>query len=368
MKIGYLVHNLNDPAVERRCVMLERGGAEVRLAGFFRDARLSDAVARRAPFKLGRSADAAMIRRALATLKAAIWQRKLRAYFADCDVILARNLEQLAVARALVGARPLIYECLDIHRTLMGSGPAAKAVQAVEASLLPRVNLLVTSSPAFVREHFSHRPLSAPSVLVENKLLISDGHRPRRSPAEPAIPLTIGWFGMLRCRTTFAFLKDLLARTDGRIRVLVSGKPSPAEFPDFERDVAAIPNMSFTGPYSYDDLPGLYGQCHFAWTIDWFEQGLNSSMLLPNRLYEPLAFGAIPIALADIEVGRWLKTHDAGLVVASPEDAREALLAMTPERIAELQQRALAVPEGDVLADSEDCRALVAAIAGAGRA
>ena len=32
-KIAYLVHNLDDPAVERRCRMLERGGSAVVLAG-----------------------------------------------------------------------------------------------------------------------------------------------------------------------------------------------------------------------------------------------------------------------------------------------------------------------------------------------
>ena len=52
MHIGYLVHNLNDPAVERRCAMLERGGAKVKLAGFCRDAQLSDAIAQRRPRRL----------------------------------------------------------------------------------------------------------------------------------------------------------------------------------------------------------------------------------------------------------------------------------------------------------------------------
>ena len=49
MDIGYLVHNLNDPAVQRRCDMLERGGATVKLAGFCRDATLSPPIARRIP-------------------------------------------------------------------------------------------------------------------------------------------------------------------------------------------------------------------------------------------------------------------------------------------------------------------------------
>ncbi|AKH42798.1 hypothetical protein WYH_01762 [Croceibacterium atlanticum] len=346
--------------------MLERGGAHVQLAGFARDDVLAPAVARRRPMLLGRSADAAMVNRALATLRQVLLPSDLKRWFADCDVIMARNLEQLAIARAMVGQRPLVYECLDIHRLLVGTGLAARAVQSVEGRLLPRADLLITSSPAFLSRHFDHRPLRAPSLLVENKLLVEEGKAPPRRPAVPAVPLTIGWFGMLRCRTTFAFLKQLAIEGEGRIQVLVSGKPSPAEFPDFEKSVGEVPNMRFTGPYTYADLPELYGQCHFAWTIDWFEEGLNSAMLLPNRLYEALAFGAIPIALADIEVGRWLTRHDAGFLVSQPEEARRELLAMTPERIASLQERALAVAPEDVLADDRDCRALVAAIGMAG--
>ena len=42
------------------------------------------------------------------------------------------------------------------------------------------------------------------------------------------------------------------------------------------------------------------GDVHFTWAIDFYEAGANSDWLLPNRLYEGGAHGAVPIALAGV--------------------------------------------------------------------
>ncbi len=363
MQIAYLVHNLNDPAVERRCTMLERGGAVVRLAGFCRDEHLSPAIAARQPLILGQSKDAAMAQRALATVMATAFNTRLRKFVSDCDIVMARNLEQLGIARAIVGARPLVYECLDIHHTLVGTGKGARAVQAVEARLLPRVDLLLTSSPAFVDNHFETTTLDSPIELVENKLLVADASTfspPRQY--SPEQKLRIGWFGMLRCQKTFEVLKEISA-ANRNIEILIAGRPSKTVFPDFVDALAGHSQVEFAGEYTYADLPDLYGRCHFAWTIDWFEEGENSSWLLPNRIYEAVAHGCIPVALSGIEVGRWLARHGAGLLIADPKDAGKILSALKPQDIAALQQDVLAVPQSDVLADDSDCRKLVARLA-----
>lgn len=363
MRLGYVVHNLNDPAVERRCDMFERGGAKVALAGFCRDENLSEAIAGRRPLELGASADAAMIARVIATARTAMFNRRLVDFLAGCDAIVARNLEQLAIARRLIGNRPLVYECLDIHRLLVGSGAAARLVQRAEGALLPRVDMLITSSPAFVRNHFAQSRLNAPALLVENKVLAGKTLPPAAAPRTPQWPVTIGWFGMLRCRRTLDFLTGLVEKSDGRIEVLVAGKPSPAELPDLETRIAKTPHMRFAGPYRYEDLPALYSQCHFAWAIDWFEEGLNSKWLLPNRLYEPLLHGVIPIALADVEVGRWLAASGAGMLVENAEEAAKRLMALDFGALASMQDAVLSIDRGRLAATDKDCRALVEEIA-----
>ena len=367
MRIGYCVHNLNDPAVERRCAMFEAGGAEVALAGFSRDETLRPGIAARRPLQLGRSRDAAFVSRALATMRETAFQRPLRRHLAECDAIVARNLEQLAIMRRLAGSRTLVYECLDIHRTLTGESAAARTVQALEARLLRRCDLLLTSSPAFLRNHFDRRPARPPSMLIENKVLRLDaapGPATVRRPPDTR-PVTIGWFGMLRCWRSLDFLSRLAARSEGRIAIRIAGKPSLAELPDFERRVAAMDGVDYLGPYAADDLRRLYGECHFAWTIDWFEEGLNSSWLLPNRLYESIAMGAVPIALADIEIGRWLANHRAGMRVVSADEAGERLLAISSDEIAAMQRDVAAIDRAAVFCDRAECAALVERIGAA---
>ena len=360
MKIAYLVHNLNDPAVERRCIMLERGGAHVKLAGFCRDETLSSTIANRHPMVLGISKDAAFADRALSTLRSAIFSSEIRAFFAGCDAVIARNLEQLAIASAIVGERPLIYECLDIHRSLVGKNVPARIVQAVEGSLLPRVDLLITSSPAFVDNHFARSKLDSPIMLLENKLLVDDADRFAIENQPPTDgPIHIGWFGMLRCAKTLEVLSAIASNAPGKIEILIAGKPSPAVFPHFERSVQDLPGITFVGPYQYGDLPRLYGRCHFAWTIDWFEEGENSSWLLPNRIYEAVAYGCVPIALSHIEVGRWLAKRRAGLLVEQYQDVLPALSAMSPDKLAGYQRSITDIPVREVLADDTDCVSLV---------
>ncbi len=361
MQLGYLVHNLNDAAVERRCRMLSAGGAEIALAGFCRDAETGKAAKARGALMLGQSHDAALAARAAMTLRHALSNTALRKHFDGCDAIIARNLEQMVIAARVADGRPLIYECLDIHRALLSNSLPARAIQNIEAALLRRSDLLITSSPAFIRNHFENRKIKGETLLVENKLLLDpiDSAVERMPSTTKDRPVTIGWFGMLRCERTLDFLTQLVARSEGRIEVLIAGKPSPAEVPHLEKQTAAQDGMTFTGPYSYDDLPRLYGQCDFAWSIDWFEEGLNSKWLLPNRLYEAIAYGAIPIALGDVEVGDWLLKRGAGLVVTDADEAADRILRMTPSQIAQARNAIEQIESSAVTCSKAECRDLV---------
>ncbi|WP_375401967.1 hypothetical protein [uncultured Sphingomonas sp.] len=369
-RIAYLVHDLNDAAVARRILMLRAGGAEVTVAGFRRDERVPESVAGARAVDLGRTGDARLAQRAAMVAANTLRPARLRAAVAGADVVVARNLEMLALAasarRVVPGAR-LVYECLDIHRMLLGRSLPARAVQAIEARLLRSVDLLLVSSPAFLREYFDGRStLTAPALLVENKLLALGDAPPAPSESPPGPPWTIGWFGNLRCRRTFDVLSELAQKCDGRVRVLIAGRPSPAVFADLPAMVAATPHLDYHGPFAPDDLPALYARCHFAWAIDWFEEGLNSSWLLPNRLYEASGYGAVPIALAGVETGRWLAGHRAGLLIEGDPRSELAELFERLDMPAYLRLRdaVAAIPSDALVATTADCESLVDTVAG----
>lgn len=368
VSVGYLVHDLGDSAVARRIRMMAAAGASVSLAGFSR--RDPPAAVEGVPATvLARTGDGRLVQRAAAVVENMLRSGKARAAVGAADILLARNLEMLAIAARL--RRPgqrLVYECLDIHRMMLGDGAQHRAMRAIEKALLRRCDLVVTSAPAFV-EHYFHRLQhhDGPIRLVENKVLALDADDavPRSAKQAAGPPWRIGWFGMLRCRRTLDMLSQIVRAGQGRIEVLIAGKPSPAEFTDFDAQVAAVPGMHYAGPYAPGDLPWLYGQVHFAWCVDFFEEGLNASWLLPNRLYEGLAFGAVPVTMPGIAIADWLQAAGCGIVM-------EDLVAGLPPFLATLDDagyRALtdavaAVPDDRLLMRRPECDDLLEAMEG----
>lgn len=361
MKLAYFVHDLHDAAVARRCTQFALGAAEVQLAGFSRGRDAPSTVAGLDPIALGRTEDARLAARAGLVFRHLAWPRAAAQAAQDADVLVARNLEMLAIAaRVRRPGQRLVYECLDIHRLLLGDGRAARLLQGVEKRLLGGVDLVIVSSPSFAEEYFRKRQGHAgPILLVENKVM----GKARTAIDPPADgPRVIGWFGMIRCARSFQILSDITRASAGRIEVLIAGRPTPSEFDDFEGSVATAPGMRFIGPYRPEDLPTLYGQVHYAWAIDYFEEGLNSAWLLPNRLYESIAHGAVPIALADVATGAWLGRQRVGVVVTDP--ASDIPHHIASADLAAERATVAAVPDEAVLITPADITGMMDTIGG----
>lgn len=371
LDILYLVHDLSDPAVRRRVIMLQAGGATVTLAGFRRTGHAVDRVENLTPIDLGPTRDGRFVQRAMAVAKAALsLGRKLRGARRP-DVIIGRNLEMLALAqraRALFSARtPIVYECLDIHRLLLGQNAISRAMRGAERALGRNAALLMTSSPAFLRDYFKRfDQIRAPVAMLENKVL-ELGERSQEIPCRQCAPAdgrpwVIGWFGALRCRKSLEMLAAFTRGMEGRFEVVLRGRPAHREFDDFDGFVAAEPYLRFEGPYrNPEDLARIYGEVHFSWAIDFFEEGQNSDWLLPNRLYEGCRHGVVPIAMESTETGRFLGQRGLGLLLDrfSVEALAERLEEMSVETYAARRKRVLAEDRATWVCDLRDCRALV---------
>ena len=375
MRIAYLVHNLADPAVGKRVRILAAFGDRVVPIGFHRDDRVIEAVEGFATIDLGRTFDGVFRQRIAMVLKCALRSRHWAEPLRHCDVVIARNLEMLALA-ALARWRyrlpaKLVYECLDVHRLLLKRGVAGAAMRLLERLLLRKTALLVVSSPAFVREYFEpvhgRGPGNPPVLLVENKFVAPrqrgpDSERPAPLPPPSGPPWRIGWFGMIRCRKSLDLLCGIASRRPGLIEVIIRGRPSYSEFADFHAQVARTPGVSFGGPYRPTDLADLYAGVHFNWTIDHFEEGANSRWLLPNRIYEGGVYHAVPVALATTETSRWLRRIGIGVHLEDDAAVEEFLLGMTEARYAALAQASRAAPADAFLADEGDSARLLDAL------
>ena len=371
-RIGFLAHDLADAAVHRRVTMLRQAGADVVVAGLMRGKADPPAVAGKLPLVLGRSEDARLVRRIPKIARITLLDvGRIARHFGRVDAVVARNLEMLTIGRQFVSQqspRPrLIYECLDIHRLLTAPGPAGQMLRALEKRLGFSVDVVITSSPAFVENHLGKHALFDRILLAENKVLISDETPDPAAPTAPGPPWKIGWFGALRCRRSFEILAALAEQAEGKIEIVIRGRPSPAVFPDLAREVLGHPHLRFDGPYrNPEDLATIYGDVHFSWCIDFYEEGANSAWLLPNRLYEGGFHNTVPIALRAVETGRFMSRNGFGLLLDDPVPHQlEALFAKTtPARYRHEVERMVAQPRSLWQADGTECAALLEAIAG----
>jgi succinoglycan biosynthesis protein ExoL len=286
-------------------------------------------------------------------------------------VIIARNLETLALAGAASslfgGSVPVVYECLDIHRLLLDEGIKGRLLRSAEGYFGRDARLLLTSSPAFVENYFHRRSrLNVPIVLLENKVL-ELGSTTVSTPAGPRLPgvgepWRIGWFGAIRCRKSFGILAGFAKAMNGMVEIVIRGRPSAREFPDFEAQVRAAPHVRFHGAYrNPEDLSAIYRDVQFVWAIDFFEEGLNSNWLLPNRLYEGSLHGAIPIGVASTETGRFLASRGLGMLLqrADADELVARFASMTRDAYLELFNHLAATDRSQWVTDRADCVGLV---------
>lgn len=368
VKILYLVHDLSDAAVKRRISMFIAGGAEVTVAGFRRCEDEVTEVCGCPALDFGRTYNANFKQRILSIFKTILSIGKYRDPFKDCDIVVARNLEMLAIAvrgqAAFCDKQNLIYEVLDIHRLMLKANAIGKCLRALEKWLCRDACDIWTSSPAFVHSYFDvYNITKAPIRLLENKVFDPKGALDTSPTPPPAPdPWVIGWFGAIRCRKSFDILRQLAVTMKGRVRVVIRGRVSHDQIPDFDELVQQTDHMHFEGAYQYpDDLAALYQNIHFTWAIDFFEEGLNSSWLLPNRLYEGGLFQSVPLALNSVETGRYLKKLQLGILLEDAEVPRLVNLfeTMDPDQYAVLKDKARSFPSDQWACSASDCKNLV---------
>lgn len=352
--------------------MFQAGGAEVEVVGFRRGDAPRPSLPVDTVVELDVTHDGRMLQRLAAAIGAAwrapTWARGLK----QPDVIVARNLEMLGVANRLLelwSDRPrLVYECLDLHRLMLREGQVGRSMRAFEQRLMRQADFLITSSPAFMRNHFELHGGPA-ALLVENKvfspILQATGVNPALRGAFD--PVRIGWFGALRCHKSLAALDEVSRHFGGLIQVSLAGRPALTEFDDFHGVTGQSPHLSYAGTFQYPaDLPSIYSAVHFVWAIDCFEEGLNSNWLLPNRLYEGCLNGAIPIGLAGTETAAYMDRLGIGVVV--PDITQQTLVGLfeglTAGRIRELAAQVIALDVRTFRCDAEECAHLVKRLVG----
>lgn len=320
--IAFFGHDARDAAIRRRAEAFAVDGFDV--TGFMM--RRSTAMPTDwTNIDLGKTQDGAFLQRICQVFTGAGLAIDAETELRAADIIYARNLDMLACAflakRKLKLTTPVVYECLDVHRLLVRQDPIGFVLRRIEHALLKRCHALVVSSPGFVDHHFRPRYGIEDAILVENRMTagMEYGMRPTSLGASPGQPLRIGWFGILRCSRSLDLLTAIADALGDKVEVVLRGRVSGVEIPDFHARIAGYSNVLFEGAYKApEDLTEIYEKVDIVWAGDFMEAGYNSVWLLPNRLYEGGFYAVPPIAPAGTQTAKWIADHACGFKVAEP--------------------------------------------------
>ncbi len=288
--------------------------------------------------------------------------------------IYARNFDNAFMAMIAkwltFSSAKLVYEVPDVQEFFFGSSRRAKIFRFLEKILLSQTALVVASSPGFLSGYFEPmQKFTGKSYVWENKLLadqlpdlpdVGDLIDKRVKPE----PWVLAWHGTLRCPKSMEILSQVAARLGPQVKIYLRGKPT--NYPDlFHECFDGLDNVEFGGEYALPgDLEEIYGQAHFSWCVDYFDELGNSALLLPNRVYQGGYLGVVPIGVVGQETGDYIARHDIGYQLKLPlvDTVITFFENLTLEDYEATRDRLLAKRDDLFLETADDVRGLIKAI------
>ncbi len=255
------------------------------------------------------------------------------------DAIICFNLDLLFITwLALTGVRnkpELIYDVGDIRTSLVKKGLISKILRSVERFLLKRISLLMVTSEAYITEYFEgiQGMNDVDILMLENKLNKDDTPAPlprKQDPWSEERPVTIGYFGVLRCRKSLKLLNKLALEGNGKVQVIVRGVYLDTD--DLDGMIRDNPYMSYKGPYVFpDDLAKIHAEVDLSWLVHAHTRQ-NTMWARIFRFYHACFYGIPMIAQSGSKDGDEVIRHNIGFCVdiENPDDAIQRILNIKP--------------------------------------
>jgi len=186
----------------------------------------------------------------------------------------------------------IIYEIPDIRELFFSESFTGKLIRRIEKLVIPRLDLLIVTSPEFVSEYLiGLRKIRIRSYLViENKVHASETPTAFELKEEKNDRIKIGYFGVLRCAASLHCLIKL-AETN-QFEIILRGIFMPATG-HFETRIKHLANIKYLGPYRVpEDLAQIYHEADVIWAAYPFSDTKlgNHRWARTNRFYESLFF------------------------------------------------------------------------------
>lgn len=297
-------------------------GYRVKWCGFRRKGRggCPDDVLSLNLFIWGETEDKNYLNRLYCMCRAFLSVIRNRKVWNDFFCIHAINLDNLVISNLIKyisqDELSLVYECADIQPIMLGRGPLSRLLRNVERGLILRSMFIVTTSYKFIDNYFyKYNEILPDFFLLENKIFprISSAklHKDRGLKEN----ITIGYFGAFRCRRSLLLIDKIAKLFNGKIVIKLRGYPNSLLSELFNEIVDNNMYLLYEGAYDYpNDLHGMYDDVDYCWGFDFSDEGGNSKMLLPNRLYESMAFGVPILSEKETYLGEIVARDNLGWV------------------------------------------------------
>lgn len=351
-RMQMLVPVVRDPHFVRFTEEVQRTGIQLHAHLFVRDGQLPSAeVSQTVQARFGHRRYAARILPLLFSLP------RLSYAFRKADVIYAMGFDLMLLARLALLFTPnsptLVYHVADIRTAQAGDSLVSRILRGFERWMVRRASNIVVTSQAFTDHYFGpYLGVEDEKVLLYENKLYEDRVAPRNgvntSPAT-GDRLTIGYFGVLRCRRTWEIIKQTALQGGDRVHIRVRGIPDYLLEPVLEREAAQFDNISLEGRYDpRTDLAGMYDGLDLVFTTADYElPGPVRNWPRTNRFYEACAY-RVPMldnqGSANSEV---IKRERLGLTIPyeSPSDAANKILAVTRSDVEGWRENLRALPK-----------------------
>lgn len=276
-----------------------------------------------------------LIRRIIILMLLIVKVIKAQIRFGKPDTVLVNAADLMIIATIfLYSANRKIYDLADINPMQYGTTLVSMVFRRLESLALKLGWEIVVTSPWFYWGYIrSILQSEQQCYLIENKLVgkrqvgMSVLHQKKNQGMR-----VIGWSGLLRCNRSFEILLDLCERHKADIELNIIGDTTKLKLALINKAMTQR-NVRFFGTYLEEEIGDKIADVDFLWACD-LSDGLNSQLLLPNRLYQAVFYGKPLISQAGTATAKVVKYFEIGLILkeCQAESVASQLMDVTQEQ------------------------------------
>ena len=352
MHVTFILTSLYDPYAISRIENIRRKGADTVVFGFKRKTSKGTPLHGNVT-SLGYTEHGKYYKRIPAIIKSFFTVRKK---VETTDVVYCTNLQTLLIGWLFCTSRKeniqLVYDVADVREVLIKKNFSSFFMRMFERFLINRTSIVVVTAPAYIDGYFKkiQRLLHTDYHIIENKIdassIIKTGETISLTNAENSDTLTIGYFGVLRCKHSLELLYDVVQAAEGRIRLYLRG--FFIEHLELnEQDILDSQYVTFGGSFvSPDDLQDIYSKIDLCWTAIYHAKS-NVMWSRTNRFYQACYFRSPMITQQGTPDASQVEKHNIGFSIdlLNKRDALAKILSIKQKEIDTWKKNSLDLPE-----------------------